>query len=124
MGVHFLFRSFDHGLTWQNLSTTWNLIGSVTSVCSIDSMLFFAIRGPFAGIYKSDNYGDSIYPVFNIPDPNNGDIFITRGEDSSMICYRRIGDHGLYESYDNGFSRTDIQDNLPVPQWPILLRST
>lgn len=107
-GVFSCYRSLDHGLTWQNMSNTWNVVGYVTSMCTIDSTLFFAVRGPIAAVYRSDNFGDSIYPIFNIQNPSMADINITVGDGSTLICYQKVGDRALFESNDQGYTWDSI----------------
>lgn len=111
-------RSLDQGMTWQNMINAWN-IGFITSMCTIDSSLFVsASQGPTGIIYRSDDMGNTIYPVMNnLPSLDNGPN-VAAGDGSTLFCFQTMYDKRLFQSVDKGLTWDSIsQLGLPVDQY-------
>ncbi len=100
-GYSSCYRSLDHGVSWESMAGWWNT-PDVYSLCCIDSILFITLS---SGIYKSFDYGNSIYPIVNhIPPPSPPNLSACGG--SSLFSFQHYAGSGqtvyIYESNSLG----------------------
>jgi hypothetical protein len=109
-----IFRSTDHGASWQNVSPSGVSIGGNCRGLDIDSYgNIFTWRSET--IFKSGNNGLSWIPIYSDIDHNFFINTIKSGFDS-VILVGGYGQHGILRSGDYG-ATWSIVYSLPISSW-------
>ncbi len=106
-------RSFDNGLTWEMSNLDYYFVSSLA--ISSNDELYAGVRGQYytgeAGVFKSDNGGDTWYKVFNSHLISKLDI--NQYDEIAIGCADQgPPGGGIFYSSDNGFSWNEITNNL------------